>query len=133
MIIIGGFVKKILALILLSTLPSCVDAAEKANVFYEKTESTAETIIKEKLISFDVVNSVLVFFRKNLRLSSTLTILFGGEDGPFFDSKDNNIVIPYALIQVVESRFVLAVNRHAKLTRILGKSALKSFQCRLTF
>lgn len=100
--------KKILALILLSTLASCVDAAEKANVVYEKTESTTETIIKEKLISSDVVNSVLVFIRKNLRLSSTLTILFGGEDGPFFDSKDNKIVIPYALIQVVESRFVLA-------------------------
>jgi len=101
--------KRILALIFLSTtLTSCAVAAEKANVIYEKAETATETVIKEKLISSGVVNSVLVFIRENFRLSRTLTILIGGEDGPLFDSKANKIVIPYTLMQVVESRFVLA-------------------------
>lgn len=91
-------------LCLLSYIPLAF-AGNGAGVIFEKTANKHESTIKKQIENSGVVDDVATFINNQFNLLIPLTIKFGGEDGPLYDSGSNEIIVPYFFIQEVEDRF----------------------------
>ncbi|MEM7017126.1 MAG: DUF4344 domain-containing metallopeptidase [Pseudomonadota bacterium] len=102
-----SFPRAILVVFLL--LSAAVAYAENtAYVTYEKPADATEKLLKKRLVSTNTVESVITFINDNFYLPEQLEFFFGGEEGPLYDSEDNQIFIPYSFVTEVEERFAEA-------------------------
>ncbi len=83
-------------------------AENRARAVYEKPGSAIEAVIKKELKTSDSIESVVTLINENFHLSEPLDIVFGGEEGPLYDSEENKILIPYSFVQEVKQRFIAA-------------------------
>ncbi|MCW9016846.1 MAG: DUF4344 domain-containing metallopeptidase, partial [Kangiellaceae bacterium] len=58
--------------------------------------------------SDDSVSAVINLINHSFNLPQKLKFTFGGDDGPLYDSTNNEIIIPYFFIEEVKQRFTKA-------------------------
>jgi len=79
------------------------------SIKYKKPENTQNiTILKElktEAVSEFVADTLQELF-KPAPPSKSLTLIYGGDDGPLYDNLENTIYIPYGFIQEIKERFV---------------------------
>jgi hypothetical protein len=83
-------------------------ADNEAHVIYEKSSHKHEIKIEENIKVSGVADEVVNFINEKFRLSKPLTFIFGGIDGPLYDTSSNEILVPYAFIEEVRNRFKTA-------------------------
>lgn len=94
-------------LLLISCLlfSTTVFAGAGVEAVYEKTSSRQEEGIKDELQKSLVVENIAAFINEQFQLSSPLYLVLGAQDGPLFDPESNKILIPYAFMEEIQSRF----------------------------
>ena len=63
---------------------------------------------KALLESSDEIQSVVNLVNDEFQLLNNITLVFGEDEGPLFDSELNKIIIPYAFLDEIQERFTLA-------------------------
>jgi len=94
----------IIALLFLFSVTS-VFAGNEARVFYGKAESKNEILAEKEIRESGIADEIVTFINGKFILSQPINFKFGGEDGPLFDSSDNNVLIPYTFLNEVKTRF----------------------------
>lgn len=80
-------------------------AAQGLNVFYDEPQNDEEAIIRSQIKTPGIVDEFATFINEQYLLPQSLSVRFGGDDGPLYDLDSNEIIIPYSFIQEVQSRF----------------------------
>lgn len=81
-------------------------AENKLRTKFEKPVNKEETNIQKELKASDTTKAVVELINEIIKLSKPLTIVYGGSDGPLFDSRTNEIIIPYSFVQEIKRRFI---------------------------
>ncbi|MHA2936752.1 DUF4344 domain-containing metallopeptidase [Vibrio sp. RC27] len=97
--------KILLAVISYLCLTTIVFAKDMATTAYEKPSDRGETRIENKLRITGAAEEVTTFINQEIQLSRPLNFIFGGNEGPLYDSELNTVFIPYHFVQEVERRF----------------------------
>ncbi len=86
---------------LLATVSVSSFAEEKPNisVHYLAVNNAQEQRIKEKIIASGINTTVIELSDDLFPFSNTLTIEYGGDEGPLYDPQSHRIHIPYAFYQ----------------------------------
>lgn len=80
-------------------------AANTVEIIYDKPSNSKQLLVKQRLQNSLVIDLVASFIIDNFRFKQTLTITFGGDEGPLYDGVNNQISVPYAFIDEIEHRF----------------------------
>ncbi len=97
--------KTIFFCLILFVYPGCVQADNDVDVKYAKPLDNNERIIKKELKESQAVNVIVSFIKDNFHLPEKLTLFFGSEDGPLYDSKQNIIEVPFEFVTEITDRF----------------------------
>ncbi len=101
------FTKSVLLLCCL-TLATTAYGKYKVNLVFNAPTNQNETIILKNLKQAGDAQEVVDLVNQKLSLPKQLNIVFGAEDGPLYDPEINTIMMPYAFIDEVKTRFVKA-------------------------
>jgi hypothetical protein len=93
----------IILLFLFSIAP--VFAEHEARVIYDKPKNKNEAVEEKDLKESGIAEQTVEFINEKFILSQPINFRFGGEDGPLFDGRSNNILIPYTFLKEVKIRF----------------------------
>ena len=104
------------------TISSLAKNTAEFDVKYQKAQSKTEQKIKAWLELSTEIELVHSLINQELKLNEPLTLVFGGSDGPLFDSGINKIIIPYEFILEVEERFKRA--KYASNSGLSNKEAV---------
>ncbi|MDE1465404.1 DUF4344 domain-containing metallopeptidase [Spartinivicinus poritis] len=80
-------------------------ANAQLNVIFEKPASHVEISTKHQLTKTDAIDVLVESIKTSLVIKPPITLVFGGEEGPLYDSEEKRIYIPYAFIDEVKARF----------------------------
>ncbi len=83
-------------------------AENAVRVVYDAPLNAAETATVKALKASGVTESVVVLMNETFSFPRQLDIVFGGEEGPLYDSDTNQILIPYSFVEEIKSRFAVA-------------------------
>lgn len=97
-----------IVLLLFSMLAINLAHANQVSITYQTPLDVAETAIQQQLKASSEITETLALINDTFELKEPLHIIFGGEDGPLFDSESHSILFPYTFINEVESRFTAA-------------------------
>lgn len=100
-----SFTKKLMYAICGLLLSTTVMADFKAQVIYQPPSRIEEAVVAKQLHLSGAVESVIQFVNEHIRLSETLHIIIGGQDGPLYDPTNHTIFLPYGFIDEVKARF----------------------------
>lgn len=84
---------------------TAASAGDKAYVVFKKPTDKLESAIKNEIKTSDTLMDVVSLINDEFRLVKPLGIIFGGENGPLYDSEANKILVPYAFIEEIKGRF----------------------------
>ncbi|MEJ1413101.1 MAG: DUF4344 domain-containing metallopeptidase [Candidatus Sedimenticola sp. (ex Thyasira tokunagai)] len=93
------------AILLYFIFISTAFADSKAQVVFESTVKLDEKIIQNNLQSSEDILSFEQLINDTFKISQPLYFVFGGDDGPLYDTENNEIIIPYLFIKEIKSRF----------------------------
>ncbi len=91
-------------------------AGNSVAVTYLPVAGKAENQIKQEIEQSRLVQDVITLIRERFRLSSPLTIQFGGDDDPSYDTESHTILIPYHFFSEAQERFTETGSSEADIT-----------------
>jgi len=80
----------------------------KFSIIYKKPIRKNEFNLAQLIKNSVDIKSVSELINEEIKLAEPVDLVFGGDDGPLFDSKTNTIIIPYAFLKEVKTRFIKA-------------------------
>ncbi|WP_448548360.1 DUF4344 domain-containing metallopeptidase [Thalassotalea fusca] len=95
---------RLIALVSIFAINSA-EAVEEIRIDYIPAKDNKESLIKSQIEKSGVVSSVVTFLNDSFLINIKLSIKFGSDDGPLFDSEKNEIAIPFSFIDEIEKRF----------------------------
>lgn len=99
---------RVILFIIGSFFLSTAFAENGVRVVYEAPLNAAEASTVNMLKVSAVTEPVVTLINETITFPRPLEIVFGGEEGPLYDSDTNKILVPYSFIQEVKSRFAAA-------------------------
>jgi hypothetical protein len=80
-------------------------AENQARLIYDRPTNQLEAGIEKEIKRSGDMEDVVAFINDLFWLPAPLKFKLGGKEGPLYDDKSNEILIPYTFIQEVRSRF----------------------------
>ncbi len=84
---------------------TATSVVNRASVSFEKPADNKQKAIQAQIKSLQITKPIIEFINDTFILSTPLVYVFGGNDGPLYDSETNEILLPYAFYEDVKARF----------------------------
>ncbi len=92
-------------LLLMLTVSFNTFAENSFTVLFEKPNDEYEAQVVNDLKLAELDSILDEFVNSSFEMNKRLRLIFGGDDGPLYDSEENLIVIPYAFVVETKERF----------------------------
>lgn len=86
-------------------IATCASAENLVRIEYKTPTTANQARIKAAIESSPGIGEVVTMINELFLLKKPIPIIFGGSDGPLFDSGSNEIIIPYSFVDEIRMRF----------------------------